>query len=454
MSYKKRIVLLYFLAVLIPLLVFGLTVKSMNNKVISVFNSEFPDTEFNLKNNSIHRYVREYETTISDYPSLAKSSEYNDLLFGKYQDIKFVEVLIDQEVVYSNSKEEANSEDLIDSSFDFETEIGIINLSIKHPEVFSTEALFKRIFMERTILSLIVYISLHVLFLLIIMKKTIPDTKRLTDIADSISKGNYDIELDIKRRDEIGDMYRAFDNMKVSLETYENNRKELIANISHDLKTPIATINGYVTGIQDGLASSPEKLDKYLNIIVNNTKHIDGLINDLFLYSKLDVDQAEFNFKPVHFDKFIDYYIDELKLDLEEQNINIEWTMPELKNSIVMTDGFRMRQVANNIINNAVKHMDKEIKLLKFHVSCTKNYLTFKIEDNGRGIPEEQLVHIFERFYRGDASRNTIMGSSGLGLAIVKQIVEKHNGTIYAESILGQSTTVTICLPLEGDIDG
>lgn len=455
MSYKKKLVLMYVFVIVIPLLIFGISAFSINNKIVSIAKRQFPNTEEYVSNHN-HRYFRDYSITIGEYPDLALNTDYNDLLFYRYADLLDLTITLDNQIIYQNSNDYGIIED-IETTYQehhLETPNGQITIAFSHIKKVTPELMFRKVFLERILISLMVYFILHFLFLYIMLKSFLPDTKRLTAVANHISEGHYNFEVDVSRNDEIGEVYKAFDNMRKSLQLYENNRKELITNISHDLKTPIATIKGYVNGIKDGLASTPEKKEKYLSIIYNNTVHLDNLINDLFLYSKLDIDKIDFDFKPLNLDKYIDYYIDELKLDLEEKGIDIIWELPKTSSAQILGDGFRLRQALDNLVSNAVKHLDKSNKQILFSVTSDENTATLKIKDNGKGIKQEHLNHIFERFYRSDASRNTHSGSSGLGLAIVKQIIEKHNGQIKATSTYGECTTIEIILPLKGEHHG
>jgi len=452
MSYKKKLIAIYMFVVLIPLFIFGASVASINTKVVSIAKNQFPSS-YLMDNDLIHRYLRDYEITIGQYPDLADNNDYLDLLFNRYNDLMDIKIFLDDNLIYENNRTPKFENIPIEHSTIIETDNGTYALHLTYAKRVAPESMFRPVFLERALTSIVIYILLHFIFMYVLIKRALPDTQKLTDVANNISQGNYDFEVDVSRSDEIGEVYKAFDNMRESLQIYENNRKELITNISHDLKTPIATIKGYVTGIKDGLASSPEKQEKYLNIIYNNTLHLDNLINDLFLFSKLDVNQVEFNFKPLNLNKFVDYYVDELNLDLEEQGIQVHWLMPDIQKKI-NADGFRLRQVLENLVNNSVKHFDKAEKHLYFNLIETPDTLRLKISDNGKGIKEEHLDHIFNRFYRVDASRNTTSGSSGLGLAIVKQMIEKHNGFIEVESVYGQSTSITLVFPIEGEKHG
>lgn len=454
MRFRKKLAFLYIVIIMMPPLIFGLSTASINNRIITTLKTEFLGGNEFFENQTEHRFINDYKKTLNESITLATDTEYLQLIFNNYRDLSEITITDNDVLIYQNSKVIQTKRVMLSDSLTFETDAHYIEAHIVYPEFTAPERIFRKIFFERAIISLVFYLLLHSIFILVVTKRTLTDSKKLTDIANNIGQGNYDFEFDTSRKDEIGDVYKAFDNMRNSLLTYENNRKELITNISHDLKTPIATIKGYVTGINDGLASTPEKMDKYLNIIYNNTMHLDELINDLFLYSKLDVDQLNFDFKPLHFDKYIDYYIDELKLDLEEKNIDVKWEIPSIDDCIILGDGFRLKRVLNNIVSNAQKHFNKTNNILSFNLTKENNKLLLCITDNGKGIPPEHIDQIFDRFYRADASRNTSTGSSGLGLAIVKQIVEKHSGSLSVVSRLNHYTKITIALPLLGENHG
>lgn len=445
MRLKRKLVLAYILSLFIPLIVFAFLTTSLNARVRGFITNEFSFGKEPVP--EVHAFERNLVATAKSEPSLIKSTAYLNLLFARYMDISTLTVMHQGQTIYHQEKEISSTMVSQTSSFDIKDH----TIIFEHAKVESLSKKLRIIFVERLLISLGIFLASHALFIYFTTKKALPDTQKLIDVANNVSQGHYDFEFDTSRKDEIGDVYKAFDNMKNNLKVYENNRKALIANISHDLKTPIASIKGYVTAIHDGLATSPEKMEKYLNIIYNNTMHLDHLIDDLFLYSKLDVNQVTFNLKPIHLDKFLDYYIDELKLDLEERHIEVSWEMPQLKDSVVQADTLRLRQVLQNLISNSERHFDKNKRVIAIELIENENTLEIKLTDNGKGIDPEKLPHIFERFYRADASRNTSMGSSGLGLAIVQQIMENHNGHVYAESKKGHYTTITLQLPKQGE---
>lgn len=280
--------------------------------------------------------------------------------------------------------------------------------------------------------------------------------KDLKVAVEEITKGNYGYTVESHYPTMIGDLMHTFNIMSVELkeaqeikERYEKNRKELIAGISHDLKTPITSIIGYLDGIKDGVADSPEKMDKYMNIIYSNAEYTNQLIDDLFLLSKLDIQQVDYKFDLVNVkDYFTDIFI-EKKIDLEEHGAEVIIKCDIDSNTEIHLDTKMIYRVITNIINNAVKYNDKDQLQLKFQVelnSTNPTKIQVIITDNGIGMNEEYLDKIFDVTYRIDQSRNKEIGGSGLGLSIAKQLIEAHGGEIWVESEFGISTTFNFTL--------
>jgi signal transduction histidine kinase len=238
--------------------------------------------------------------------------------------------------------------------------------------------------------------------------------------------------------------------LKGSMETqllYEENRKELISNISHDLRTPITAIKGYVEGIRDGVADSPEKMDRYLNTIYSKAVLMDRLIEDLFYYSRLDLKRVSFNFDRLEVVSFIRESLDELASDFD--NLTLRFHDPETpgadKDIDVVADPAHLKRVFVNVIQNAVKYAEKDQTRVDVSLCLTQDNVTIEIADDGPGIDLEDLPHVFDRFFRADPSRDLRSGGSGLGLAIARQIIEAHGGTIWAENT-GTGTKVAFTL--------
>ncbi len=278
--------------------------------------------------------------------------------------------------------------------------------------------------------------------------------KNLTNAAKQISEGNLNFEVNPINNDELGQLAISFElmrrNLKESAEIqkkYEENRKELIANISHDLKTPITSIKGYIEGIKDGVANTPEKMDRYIETIYLKTLDMDQLINELFLYSKLDLKRVPFHFEEVNIHDYLVDRIEELRFDLEPINVSITYRENvDRENSIVLIDREQFKRVMTNIIQNSLKYMEKDEKRITIKLIDDEEKITIKFHDNGKGISKDALPFIFDRFYRADPSRNLSTGGTGLGLAIAKRIIEEHGGEVWADSQIGEYTNIFLSL--------
>ncbi|SEC50429.1 HAMP domain-containing sensor histidine kinase [Paenibacillus sp. GP183] len=294
-----------------------------------------------------------------------------------------------------------------------------------------------------------------------VSRSIIRPLRALKRAAEEIKEGNLDFEVKPYSKDEIGELSVAFEEMRRKLKhsielqlQYDENRKELISNISHDLKTPVTAIKGYVEGIMDGVADSPDKLERYVKTIYTKTGDMDRLIDELFLFSKLDLGKVPFHFEQVEIGQYLQDCTQELYFDMEKKGIRLEQAEVSSGTLYVTADREKLKRVLLNIIGNAVKYRDKADSFIRIKLQKIDGKAVISIEDNGQGISAEALPHVFDRFFRADPSRNTATGGSGLGLAIAKQIVEEHGGMIWASSVAGVGTTIYITLPLVGKLPG
>ncbi|MBP5670652.1 MAG: HAMP domain-containing histidine kinase [Lachnospiraceae bacterium] len=268
-----------------------------------------------------------------------------------------------------------------------------------------------------------------------------------------IKDGNFDYMLETNVEGEIGDLYRNYEDMRLRLkesaeekDDNEKRNRELISNISHDLKTPITAIKGYVEGIMDGVADTPEKMDKYIRTIYNKANDMDKLINELTTYSSIDNHRIQYNFQRINVADYFGDCVEEVGLDLESRNIKLNYTNMADPSTLVIADAEQMKKVINNIIGNSVKYMDKPNGRIDIRILDQDDSIQVEIEDNGKGIAAKDLQRIFDRFYRTDASRNSAQGGSGIGLSIVKKIIEDHGGYIWATAKEGEGTCMHFVL--------
>lgn len=274
--------------------------------------------------------------------------------------------------------------------------------------------------------------------------------------TDNIKNGNLEFEIDTTGKNEFSELFRDFDEMRCRLRDNVNeklksdaNSREMISNISHDLKTPITAIKGYVEGIRDGVATTDEKREKYIRTIYNKACEMDRLIDELTFYSRIDSDKIIYNFQKLN---VMDYFADcvnDIKLELDELNYTLEYDNRVSSDTWVIGDAEQLKRVINNIVGNSIKYMNKKDGVISFAINEDENKVYFEIKDNGPGISSNNLPYIFDRFYRGDMSRNSKKGGSGIGLSIVKKIISDHDGEVSAESVEGEGTTIKIVMKKE-----
>ncbi|MCX7708630.1 MAG: ATP-binding protein [Clostridia bacterium] len=285
------------------------------------------------------------------------------------------------------------------------------------------------------------------------VKKTILNPLKTLNMATAnIMEGNLDFRVDYNGKDELGQVCNAFETMRIKLKEsleqqafYDNARKELLASISHDLRTPITSIKGYVEGLQDGIPKDENKFKKYLSIIKNKTANLDRLIDDLFKFTQEDAGILDIDLVETDSCSMFEGIICSIEADLESTEVKISVQRP-FPSRTILADPFRITQVMENIIQNARKYAGAACEI-EIKVQEMDESILVSVKDNGPGISEEDLPKVFERFYRGEKSRSRKFGGIGIGLTICRQIVEAHGGRIWAESIIGKGATFFFTLP-------
>ncbi|MCH4193582.1 MAG: HAMP domain-containing histidine kinase [Butyrivibrio sp.] len=278
----------------------------------------------------------------------------------------------------------------------------------------------------------------------------------LSNGMQHIKDGNFDYMLPTNdEKDEIGEMYRNYEDMRLRLKEsadekieHEKQNKELISNISHDLKTPITAIKGYAEGLIEGVADTPEKQMKYVRTIYNKANDMNNLINELTLYSSIDNNRIPYNFHKINVADYFGDCIEEVGMDMESKNIKLNYANLTSPDTVVIADPEQLKRVVNNIIGNSVKYLDRDdgSGQIDIRILDEIDSIRVEIEDNGKGIAQKDIPNIFDRFYRTDSSRNSRHGGSGIGLSIVKKIIEDHGGYIWATSHEGEGTCMHFVL--------
>lgn len=297
------------------------------------------------------------------------------------------------------------------------------------------------IFFQVLIIAIILYIIISAIIIYRMYSDVSNPIRFLKEATQNVIDGYLDFKLSDISVAEMNELYSNFNVMikelKIQAEEklqYDKESKELISNISHDLKTPITAIKGYVEGIIDGVADTPERMERYIKTIYNKANDMDRLINELSFYSKIDTNRIPYTFTKINVNRYFNDCIEEKMLDLESKNIELAYFNYVAEDVLIIADAEQLKRVINNIIGNSIKYMDKEKGYINIRIKDVDDFIQVEIEDNGKGIGEKELPYIFERFYRTDSSRNSSTGGSGIGLSIVKKIIEDHGGKIWATS--------------------
>lgn len=304
------------------------------------------------------------------------------------------------------------------------------------------------------------------LFFFILMQSFIISTRfstalrRVGQVSDELRELNTHLEERIEERTEaLSRTNETLEQRNRDLGRMEISRRHLMTNISHDLRTPITLLQGYLEAIQDGVIKTEEQRQKYVRMMLGKIGGLNRLIHDLFELSKLEAGQLRFDYLDVSLDEWIIHLQGLYEIDVRSAGLTftcayddevqaiLEQERPE--KIILHLDLARMDQVMSNVIYNAIKHTPAggAITIL-FYYDYDTNRVIISVSDTGSGIEREHLPFIFDRFYKKEISRNSSEGGSGLGLAIAKEIIEGHEGTIGAESMTNKGTIIWIALPV------
>jgi signal transduction histidine kinase len=295
------------------------------------------------------------------------------------------------------------------------------------------------------------------LFAIRLTNKILKPLGPLSEGVKQIRNNNYAYRIDYQKDDEFRPVCEAFNEMAARLETStaekqkeEANRRELIAGISHDLRTPLTSIKGYLEGIETGVASTPEMRKEYFSIITRKTAELEHIIEQLFLFSKLDMDEFPLSMRNVDIVSSVSDIIEDTVSEYALRGLVIrlaEMPIAEMPNSaFVLADTMWLRSVIINIFENSVKYKTKDQGLMEVNAVLENNFISFYFTDDGPGVQADTLSKLFDVFYRTDPSRNK--KGSGLGLAISAKIIERMGGSIHAQLPESGGLAIVIKMPL------
>jgi histidine kinase len=299
-------------------------------------------------------------------------------------------------------------------------------------------------------------LALNTFFTWFILLAVLDPIARLRQASQRIALGQLDDPNWGKlNKDEWKPLFDSFDAMRRTLaenralaQSYENDRKQLISHIAHDLRTPITAIGGYARGILEGVANTEEKRRSYLEIITTKARDLERMAQELFFLSNLDKNAVTYDFQCINAQAFLKDSAEELALDGADQGLRLTLKALPGPDIFLRGDVVKLRTVFFNLAENTLKFKRLETVEWTWDAHVEAGSLVLKLSDNGSGISPEALPRIFERFFREDTARTSLIPGTGLGLAIVQRIILDHGGQVSAESQVGQGSVFTLTLPL------
>lgn len=271
--------------------------------------------------------------------------------------------------------------------------------------------------------------------------------RQMSNATKAYAQGDFSKRVSVRGVDELAELCQSFNKMATALSVLESSRRSFVANVSHELKTPMTTIGGFIDGMLDGTIP-PEKHEEYLGIVSGEVKRLSRLVTSMLNMSKIEAGELEI--KPTSFDvsqQIINCMLT-FEQEIEKKNITING-FDSLKPLFVFADRDMIYQVVYNLVDNAVKFTNENGAITVFAIEDKNDNIFVSIENTGDGISNEEIGRIFERFYKVDKSRSYDVKSAGLGLYLCKTIVEMHGGTIFAESEKNRFTRFIFTLPKE-----
>lgn len=377
----------------------------------------------------------------------------NDHIIYKNEDFSSIQVkeILMNISVNNNYYDHGNSKYCIHAE-DFTTSNGDKYKVITLNSIINAGNYYRNLILLVFITFLIVFVAANTIVQKQNRKNIINPIINLTKETEKLRNGNLETAISDQGAGEIRDLGRAVEQLRLQLknsiyyqEKVDENRKFLISSISHDLKTPVTSIRGYIDGVLDGVADTDEKKQYYLSKAVEKTKMLNIMIEDLLLYSKLDLNQMPFEKGKVDIQKYIESSIEDSSAEFKRDDKKIILENELVDTYLVTIDNEKFKRVIQNIMDNAKRNIEKETGQLKVMLRETNSSVIIEFKDNGKGIRKEDLPYVFDRFYRADTARE-VKGSSGLGLAIAKQIVEGLGGRIWAISEIGEGASIIISL--------
>ena len=319
---------------------------------------------------------------------------------------------------------------------------GTITLSIPVPEITKTRSNIISYFLIATVIS----VALELIALFIITKEITEPIRELEKMTKQMAAGNFKVKIQSRSNDEVGELVNSYNAMAEALGNLDMMRNDFIASISHELRTPMTSIGGFIDGILDGVIPA-EKQEHYLQIVKEEIARMNALVNDLLNMARLQSGKVELDLLPCSLEELLRNTALKLKPIIDENEIQIVFDI-KTKNCEVLVDRPSIERVLINLIQNAVKFTNPGGTVTLHSEPDGKNKVRITVEDTGSGIAREEIPFIFEKFYKADKSRGLDKKGTGLGLAIVKNILSAHGQEIHVESTVGKGSRFIFTLPI------
>ena len=287
-----------------------------------------------------------------------------------------------------------------------------------------------------------------ILLVSLLSRRLLTSVRRLTAAAQQLGKGDLSQRVAVSGRDEIGELTSTFNAMAEGLENAERQRRNMVADVAHELRTPLSNIRGYVEAVRDGVLEADAET---IESIHRQTMYLSKLVEDLRLLAETEAADFQLDLEPGLLEEVVSRSVEAFRPQAQSKAIELAFNSgtdrAELSRRLVSIDRTRIEQVMNNLLQNAVEHTIEGGRI-DVSVAESDETVSVTVADTGEGISSEDLPHVFDRLYRADPSRTRSTGGAGLGLTIAKQLIEAHGGTIRVESTEGEGSRFTLTLPL------
>lgn len=464
----KKMTMVYFIVILVTFMILGFSLikvfenyyfenrtqalidegQKLNSTIIDYLNNKVSYERLYITLQSIERFLNS-KTWVIDKRGIiyGVSSESEERWIGKQISTNDVIEVFEGNIVTKRGEyDEVFGGSVLTVGIPIFINGKVQNAVFMHSPIYEINEALNELY-KLTITTLAISLIIASLLIYYITQRITKPLTEITKITKQIASGEFHKRLDIKSSDEIGELCRSFNNMAREIEKIEQTRKGFIADVSHELRSPLTLIKGYVKGLMD-TELSEDKRKKYINIIYEETDRLSELISNLLDLSRMESGKYYLELETFNINELLRRNIIKFTNRLEEKNINVDVNFSK-DPLMVLGEKDSISQVVYNIIDNAVKFMNaSDRRKLIIGTIVEDDKAVVYIQDTGSGIPQEEIRNIWTRFYKGDKSRSRQIKGTGLGLSIVKEIIKAHNQDIWVESQVGDGTKFTFTLEL------